>query len=236
MSGLYLQYKCKAYCGYTMVSLMHYHEACTKAMIKNVHIPDRIFPDCFIFLTEWCIIQIQTLLFRFSESPVASCYHICINGLVTLNICILVSSLYTPSNDDNLVCVGSCISRLLPVNQWSCCTTILLLRNMTISEYLHILPTHDDVIKLKHFPCYWPFVRGIHRSPVNSLHNGQSRVALIFSLIYAWINSWVNIRKVCDLRRHRAHYDFIVMIYVLQSHGTSPIQCIGVNGLNDSTG
>ena len=26
---------------------------------------------------------------------------------------------------------------------------------------------HDDVIKWKHFPRYWPFVRGIHRSPVN---------------------------------------------------------------------
>ena len=24
-------------------------------------------------------------------------------------------------------------------------------------------PIHDDVIKWKHFPCYWPFVRGIHR-------------------------------------------------------------------------
>ena len=24
---------------------------------------------------------------------------------------------------------------------------------------------HDDVIKWKHFPHYWPFVRGIHRSP-----------------------------------------------------------------------
>ena len=27
---------------------------------------------------------------------------------------------------------------------------------------------HDDVIKWKHFPRYWPFARGIHRSPVNS--------------------------------------------------------------------
>ena len=26
---------------------------------------------------------------------------------------------------------------------------------------------HDDVIKWKHFPRHWPFVRGIHRSPVN---------------------------------------------------------------------
>ena len=25
---------------------------------------------------------------------------------------------------------------------------------------------HGDVIKWKHFPCYWSFVRGIHRSPV----------------------------------------------------------------------
>ena len=29
-----------------------------------------------------------------------------------------------------------------------------------------------DVIKWKHFPRYWPFVRGIHRSPVNSPHKG----------------------------------------------------------------
>ena len=29
---------------------------------------------------------------------------------------------------------------------------------------------HGDVIKWKHFPRYWQFVRGIHRSPVNSPH------------------------------------------------------------------
>ena len=29
---------------------------------------------------------------------------------------------------------------------------------------------HDDVIQWKHFPCYWPFVRGIHRSPLNYPH------------------------------------------------------------------
>ena len=36
-----------------------------------------------------------------------------------------------------------------------------------------ILLIHDDVIKWEHFPHYWPFVRGIHRSPVNSPHKGQ---------------------------------------------------------------
>ena len=44
---------------------------------------------------------------------------------------------------------------------------------------------HDDVIKWKHFPRYWPFVRGIHRSPVNSPDKGQWRGALMFSLICA---------------------------------------------------
>ena len=70
---------------------------------------------------------------------------------------------------------------------------------------------HDDVIKRKHFPCYWPFVRGIHRSSVNSPHKGQWRGALMFSLICAWINAWVHNREAGDLRRHRAHYDVIVM-------------------------
>ena len=41
---------------------------------------------------------------------------------------------------------------------------------------------HDDVIKWKHTPRYWPFVREIHRSPVNSAHTGQWRGALMFSL------------------------------------------------------
>ena len=42
---------------------------------------------------------------------------------------------------------------------------------------------HDDVIKWKQIPRYWPFVPGIHRSPVNSPHKGQWRGALMFSLI-----------------------------------------------------
>ena len=73
------------------------------------------------------------------------------------------------------------------------------------------LVDHDDVIKLRHFPRYWPFVRGIHRSPVNSPHKGQWRGASMFSLICVWINGWVNNREVGDLRRYRAYYDVIVV-------------------------
>ena len=38
-----------------------------------------------------------------------------------------------------------------------------------------------------------------------------TRGALMFYLICVWINSWVNNRKVGDLRRYAAHYDVIVM-------------------------
>ena len=72
---------------------------------------------------------------------------------------------------------------------------------------------HDDVIKWKHFPRYWPFVPGIHRSRWIPLHKGQWRGALIFSMICAWTNDWVNNCEAGDLRRHRGHYDANVMGY-----------------------
>ena len=77
-------------------------------------------------------------------------------------------------------------------------------------EHVH-LRNCDDVIKWKHFPRNWPFVRKIHRSPVNFPHKGQWRGALMFSLIYVWINDWANNREAGDLRRQHGHYDVIVM-------------------------
>ena len=70
----------------------------------------------------------------------------------------------------------------------ACCTTE------------HTWLVHNDVIKWKHFPHYWPFVREIHRSPVKSPHKGQWRGAFMFYLM------------ACDLRRHRAHYEVIIML------------------------
>ena len=66
---------------------------------------------------------------------------------------------------------------------------------------------HDDIIKWKHFPCNWPFVRGIHQPPVDSPHKGQWREALMFSLICAWTNGWANNQDVGDFRCHSTHYD-----------------------------
>ena len=87
--------------------------------------------------------------------------------------------------------------------------------------------SHDDVIKWKHFPRHWPFVRGIHRSPVNSPHNDQWRGALTFYLICAWINGWANNREAGDLRRHRAHYDVPIMTLSVFIDQGSCLYCTG---------
>ena len=79
---------------------------------------------------------------------------------------------------------------------------------------------HDDVIKWKYFPCYWPFVRGIHRSQVNSPHKGQWRGALIFSwsMSIQWWGWWFEtpsrlLWPHCNVLRHyRGYFNRIFLI------------------------
>ena len=70
---------------------------------------------------------------------------------------------------------------------------------------------------------------------------GQWRGALMFSLICARINGWVNNGKAGDLRRHRAHYDVTVMktkrMMMTPWHGnpfriTSPSLMMGIHRLS----
>ena len=90
-------------------------------------------------------------------------------------------------------------------------------------ERKHILSfQHDDVIKWRYFPRYWPF--GIHQSSVDSPHKGQWRGALIFSLMCAWRNGRVNNRDAGDLRLRRAHYGVIVMIITVSCWYSSTAQ------------
>ena len=99
---------------------------------------------------------------------------------------------------------------------WYIAANLLLFENNLLINFAYIISCnfytyHDDVIKWKHFPRNWPFVRGIHRSPVNSPHKGQWRGAFMFSLISAELNGWVSNDEAGKLRRHRGHYDVIVM-------------------------
>ena len=85
---------------------------------------------------------------------------------------------------------------------------------LLITKFMHD-KSRDDDIRWKRFSRYWPFVRVIHRSLVTP-RKGQWRGILMFSLICAWINGWVNNREAGDLRRHCAHYDVTVMVDLLQ--------------------
>ena len=90
----------------------------------------------------------------------------------------------------------------------------LVYYTLSIQPLFILMSIHvqDDVIKWKHFPCYWPFVSGIHQSSVNSPHKGQWRGALVFSLICAWTSGWANTPDAGNLRRHCTHYNVTVMI------------------------
>ena len=80
-----------------------------------------------------------------------------------------------------------------------------------------VVLSHSDVTKWKHFPRYWFFVRGIHRTPMNSPNKSQWSGVLMFSLTSVWTNNWVNNRDASDLRRHHAHYEVTIM-HLVSSH------------------
>ena len=121
--------------------------------------------------------------------------------------------LFISNYDRNSRWIANCLKHLLPRCRWlkwyksltSDCPDIF---NFVFNKSMY----HDIVIKWKHFLRYWPFMRRIRRFPVNSPHKGQWRRALMFSLICAWINGWVNNREADDFGRHRPYYDVIVMI------------------------
>ena len=83
---------------------------------------------------------------------------------------------------------------------------------------------HDDVIKWKHFPRHWTFVRGIHRSPVNSPHKCQWHGALMFSFICAGIKCSVNNDEAGDLRHHHTHYD-VAVTWLPRRMGSETLHC-----------
>ena len=104
---------------------------------------------------------------------------------------------------------------------------IYSLSRTALSNSYHSEVSHDDVIKWNVFSRYWIFLRGIHRSPANSPHKGRWHRALVFSLICAWMNVWVNKREAL-LRRYGAHYDVTVMrihVYFLLP-GIQPCECL----------
>ena len=89
------------------------------------------------------------------------------------------------------------------------CVNGTTLRNHTFEDHLLIAWWNHE---METFSALLAFCEG------NSPHKSQWRGILMFSLICARINGWVNNRKAGDLRRHRAHFDVTVMelhVYLL---------------------
>ena len=124
---------------------------------------------------------------------------------VDLDICHLMASL-----GHNELMLSQYLKKIN--NETRLCTTrgFMLSSGMNFTQQsnpCHISNYHDDVIKWKHFPRYWPFVGEFTGD------KGQWRGTLMFSLMCARINGWVNNGEAGDLRRHRAHCDVIVMMH-----------------------
>ena len=73
---------------------------------------------------------------------------------------------------------------------------------------------HDDVIKWKHFPCYWPFARVTSGFPSQRPVTRSPDVFFDEPLNKRWSKQ---AKRRC-MRRHRAHYDVIVMPNGTSSH------------------
>ena len=71
---------------------------------------------------------------------------------------------------------------------------------------------HDDVIKWKPFPRYWPFVWGIHHRSLVVVPFTNASDAELWCFLWSVPEQTVaNNRDADDLRCHRAHYDVTVM-------------------------
>ena len=105
-----------------------------------------------------------------------------------------------------------------------------------MNPYWIIIKTHQTQItwwrhQMETFSALLALCAGNSPVPVNSRHKGQWRGALMFSLICARINDWVNNREAGDLRRHRGHYDVSVMTWnnlIMQFITVASHECHGV--------
>ena len=131
--------------------------------------------------------------FIFNYSVYLIVYVMYFSSINRYCLIVLLSLLDTSSSHINYTVCYRC----LLLKHWSCevgkygiaCGKRAVCHVMFQYAILLAFGSHDDVIKWKHFPHYWPFVRVIHRSPVDYPYKDRWRGALIFSLICAWTNS-----------------------------------------------
>ena len=166
-----------------------------------------LYAEFSYFKQKHCRIFSMIIYFRISLTSWVSCIHDTnqfrlLRWFISHNFCVSIGAqIYKVRSTDRLQQHNGCIrlgtkasATTIPTRLWPQCH---------LNQHYH-----DDVIKWKPFLRYWPFVRGIHRSPVNSPHKGQWR----------GVTGWVNNREAGDLRRYRAHYNVTVIVRCIPRH------------------
>ena len=197
-------------------------------IVEFGHSMEEFIPRCLLLsfdgyttIQRDCI-TVPVIITRFPNPHYFNCFHFSTNGtgaddtgiLVGYTLVLQLSHIHHDNYNnffDPLMYDHSSTGAIVlahPPNSWPW----LERRPMYVAPGTQVTHPHDDVIKRKHFLRYWPSVKGIHRSPVDSPHKGQWRGALMFSSISAWTKCWVNNRDAGDLRCHCAQYDVTVMI------------------------
>ena len=135
----------------------------------------------------------------------------------------------TPFGEHHALSCWQLFGAVTTCNATSCCNVCNVSINISVNSWWrHQMET---------FSALLAFCAGNSPVPVNSPHKGQWRGALMFTLICAQINDWVNNHEAGDLRRHLDHYDVSVMLSDFSAHCvmTIPHKCDnGVNSLRPS--
>ena len=111
------------------------------------------------------------------------------------------------------------ISLLIILKTGSCCNLIIGATFVVLGEILSLENPYIDLFsRWRHQMEIFSALLALcaRKSPVTCDFPSQRPVKRSFdvSLIWAWMHGRVNNREAGDLRRHRAHYDVIVMCAV----------------------
>ena len=145
------------------------------------------YPVSVFFKSSWLVfaiaISVNLIIIGKTSNRLQIIRYIIMCASQCVFVCVLVLCVFILTQFDMLGATDRCI-----ISNIHCLAMVYATHIMhgTFDLLMVVyMDHHYDVIKWNHLPRYWPLVRGIHRSPVNSLHKGQGRGSLMFSLICA---------------------------------------------------
>ena len=147
----------------------------------KISFPDFVQTSLPCSISTICIEVAVLILFLFHDNL----YQQLDTKTLLTFICYTRTVLHTSSGSYRWITVGCCWPTGSPIQG---CICLMLGQNIDHSS---------DVMAWKHFPHYWPFVRGIHL-----LTKGQHHGFMKITLLLVWANCWTNSH---DLKHQNAH-------------------------------